>query len=114
MKYIEREMKSSNRESAVTELLYEIAAARAEGAELIRFNICKRDSDEDDVYPKIWTSIVRTLKGMKKEGRIQFFASKDSFMNLNTEAVFLINKYSDLFKTDPSSNNKKDFIYVKL
>ena len=94
-----------------TEILYEIASARADGAELVRVNI---HNSESFVLPfnKRFSSLVRTLKNIKATGRIQFYATKDGFKTHNTEAVFLQNKYPQLLEI--SLKEEDNFIYIKL
>lgn len=100
-------------EEISTEIMYEVASARAERKELLRINILNEETD--NVIPKKrLSSLLRTLKTMKADGRIQFFATKDSFDVLGTEAVFLQNKYPELFASLPQSGKEELFVYIKL
>ncbi len=105
-------LRSNLPEHLATEIMYEIAAARADGAELIRIETSTSE-DGASVYKKLYSSLIRLLKGMKDDGRIQFFATKDNFDSLSTEAVFLQNKYPTHFESI-SSEDGKDYLYIKL
>ena len=87
-----------------TEIMYEVAVARSDRAELVCINF------PIEQEKKYIDATIRILKKMKAEGRIQFFATKDGFSSLNTEAVFLLNKYSEQLAISSENN----FIYIKL
>lgn len=99
-------LKASLPDQIFTETMYEIATARSERAELVRINL------QAEAGKKPFDALVRILKKMKAEGRIQFFATKDSFSLLSTEAVFLLNKYPEHITM--SVNLENNFIYIKL
>ena len=99
-------LKASLPDQIFTETMYEIATARSERAELVRINL------QAEAGKKPYDALVRILKKMKAEGRIQFFATKDSFSLLSTEAVFLLNKYPEHITM--SVNLESNFIYIKL
>ena len=80
----------------MTELRYNIAAARAEGAELVRFELT---TEEERSRRRRYTSVLFRLRQLKREGIIQFFATEDDFANNTTEAVYLLNKYPELSET---------------
>ena len=105
-------LRSNLPEHLATEIMYEIAAARADGAELIRIET-STDEEGSSVHKKIYSSLIRLLKGMKDDGRIQFFATKNNFDSLSTEAVFLQNKYPAHFESNGSAENQ-DYVYIKL
>lgn len=111
MIYRNIEIKGATQESCATEIMYEIAAGRADGIELIRFDLSEgRFSDPSD-EKKVTSSILRLLKGMKEKGAIQLIATKDSFNVGTTEAVYLLNKYPDIISAEEING---DFIYVKI
>lgn len=93
-----------NSDSTATEIMFEIAGARADGIELIRFNIL-------DPTDKILSGVIKLLKEMKRKGMIQFFASAKSFSDNTTEANYLINKYPDVIGVQ---NDGEAFLYIKL
>ena len=108
MKYKIIKLREKDSHSLVTEANFEIAAARADGAELIRLETS--DFSGDNV--KSLNSLIKLMRSMKETRKIQFFATADSFNSNATEAVFLTNKYPDIFADIPSEYT--DYIYVKL
>ena len=97
-------------EALVTELRYTVATTRAEGGELLMISIPETG---DGQAKKTRALATRILKTMKKEGLIQFYATKESFDSSSTEAKFLLNKYSHVFSEshNPISAN---ILYVKI
>ncbi len=115
MSYKEILLRSRTADAAVTEIMYEIAACRADGVELIRFNISYGNAMESmNEVGKIISALLRTLKNMKQKGSIQFLATPDSFINGSTESSFLYNKYPSIFSSAPSCTDGDSFIFVKL
>lgn len=115
MIYKEILLRSKSADAAVTEIMYEIAACRADGVELIRFNISYGDDMESmNDGGKIISLLLRTLKNMKQKGSIQFIATPDSFKMGSTESSFLYNKYPSLFSTAPTCADGESFVFVKL
>ncbi len=96
-------------DEVLTEIMFEIASARAEGAELLRFEL----NLVNDNLATTKQFIIKKLKDMKQKSRIQFFAAADSFKNGSTEAVFLLNKYPAHFEKN-SPGESENYIYVKL
>ena len=112
MYFKELTLKSNLPEQAHTEIMYEIATARAEGAELIRINVSQENMN---ILPeKRLSAVIRLLKGMKQEGRIQFYATKESFEKSFTEAIFLQNKYPDVFLKAYAGNSEDLYVYIKI
>ena len=115
MSYKEINLRSNGTDTVATEIMYEIAAARADGVELIRFNISiGEDTEESSEMKKIVSSATRLLKNMKQKGLIQFFATEKSFSNGSTEASFLMNKYSDSISLGDNKGGEVSYIYVKI
>ena len=112
MYYKQIDVNCENIDNLSTELRYEIATAKVDGLQLLRINLCN-NALEDSGYTKLIGGAIRLLKEMKREGRVQFIASKDSFEKNKTEAVFLINKYPELFPLEQNTNGC-EFIYIKL
>lgn len=98
-------LKSESVDSMTTEIMFEVAGARADGNELIRLNINNDDG-------RLFDSAVKLLKNMKQKGLIQFFATEQSFAKGRTEASFLLNKYGDALIVENSG--EEPFIYVKI
>lgn len=115
MSYREINLRSVSADAAATEIMYEIAAARADGVELIRFDISYSDGSKTITeWKRIVSSAIRLLKGMKQKGSIQFIATPESFEVGSTESSFLYNKYPSVFETAPTVANGEIFIFVKL
>ena len=99
-------LRSNTPDAASTEIMYEIAAARADRLDLIRLSFNNENVDTN----KLFSSAIKLLKMMKQKGSIQFFATEDSFRRSTTEAIFLLNKYADAIQT----TGECKFIYIKL
>ncbi len=114
MSYKEINLRATTAESACTEIMYEVATLRADGVQLIRLNI-NIDGNSDDIDgKKLFSAVVKLLRDMKWGRRIQFFATRDSFKLGKTEAVFLQNKYPDIFDGLTSHNEGSEYVYIKL
>lgn len=98
-------LRCDNSQNINTELHFEIASARAERCEVVAIQF-------DNTVEKNETTIISSLKKMKTAGAIQFFAIPESFKLGNTESVFLLNKYPDVFSS--VGENCYNNIYVKL
>ncbi len=115
MNYREINLRARGADAAITEITYEVAACRADGAGLIRFNISYGDTAEAMIETqKTVSALIRCLKGMKQKGSIQFIATPADFKTGTTETSFLYNKYPELFATAPICAEGESFIFVKL
>lgn len=112
MSYKILELRSKTAAALTTEIMYEVASARVAGAVLLRLNI-KKDGDEK-LCRRLLSAVKRTLKNMKEQGRIQFYALPDNFSAFATEAKFLVNKFPELFESLPEETEEESFAYVKL
>ena len=101
------DLKAENIESMTTEIMFEVAGARADGNDLVRLNINNGEK-------KLYDSAVRLLKSMKQRGLIQFFATEKSFLTGSTEASFLMNKYQDSISLANDEGGEVPFIFLKL
>jgi len=110
MKYKVVDFSVENLDDLITELMFELASARADKIELVRLNVTHTDM----TFKKTVNTVLKVLKNMKSNGRIQFFATKDSFEISSTEAVFLNNKYPDIFANIPDLIENTTYFYVKL
>ena len=110
MKYIVINLQGTEPSEITTEIMFELAGAKIDGAELVRFNI---ENATEDSGKKRCSAMLKVLKSMKSAGKIQFFATPDSFAGEKTEAVFLVNKYPELFERREVDNNIM-YAYVKL
>ena len=93
-----------------TEIRFDIATARAEDVELLRFDINKRE----DSWQKIQNAAIKVLKKMKSASQIQFIATQLSFANSNAEAEFLINKYPQYIDNVSEKGDGEAYVFVKL
>ena len=91
-----------------TEVRYVTASAAVDKKSIF----CLKLFDENSyaALEKRKSCLLKVLRGMKKEGIIEFFVTKEGFREENTEAVFLINKYSEYLKLVDDS----EYVYVKL
>ena len=115
MSYKEINIRSQSADAAVTEIMYEIAACRADAVELIRFNISYASSEGTmNEGKKIFSHAIRTLKNMKQKGSVQFIATEVDFATESTESNFLYNKYPEIFNSTPVARENEEYIYVKI
>ena len=98
MKIYSYDLKSGSADQMSTELRYVIATARAAGNELIAI---KTDAEKSD---KAKLSMIKLLKSIKSEGKIDFFADKEAFEKNSREASYLINKFSGITEFCSSEN----------
>jgi len=92
-----------------TEIKFNIASAKADSAELLAFSYPKlEDSPEEE--KRIARSILKVLRGLKKNGVIQFFLTEDSIEKRTTEAQYIENKYKKYLISSTSFKH----IYVKI
>ena len=103
-------LKEKTASSCLTEMMYEVASARAEGIGLLKLII----ADDSAENKKIVSSIIRRLKQMKQSNQIQLFVTPDAFFKGATEAVFLLNKYPNISISDLEFKEAENFIYVKI
>ena len=114
MSYKIVEIRGRGVSSAMTEILFELATAKSERVELIRFNITPEADDTEHGYAKkLVLSIQRRLKDMKQLGKIQVYATRASFESSSTEAVFLLNKYPDILAETCLVDNS-EYVIVKI
>ena len=89
------------------EILYIIASARASETELVKINI----GDGGETAKKNMRSVLRYLKEFKLVGKIQLYATKDSFVQLSVEAQYLLNKYREYVESDFEADT---FVFIKI
>lgn len=112
MNYKVIEIESLNGDDAVVEMRFAVADARAGGAELVRIDV--PFGEDEKVYKNIFSTLVRTLKLMKDERKIQFYATEKNFSSSSTEAAFLLNKYPSIFICGITDNENAGYIYIKI
>ena len=102
-------LKNTLPDSIATEVMFYIASERTRNADIVKF--CASQDIEEEKRAKILASAKKVLRGMKKQGRIQFFACLEDFTQSTTEAQYLKNKYPDAEFFDP---DEADFILVRI
>lgn len=107
MKYLSYKTEGLKTPDIKNEILYIVASARASESELVRIEVT-RAADSGD---KNMRTVIRCLKELKTAGRIQLYATKDSFLSSSVEAQYLKNKYSDYLD---QSDDDDSFVYVKI
>ena len=112
MSYRKIDLRSTAPEAVGTEIMYEIAACRADGVDLIC--LCIREDEDSPDTKRIFSTVIRLLRNMKQKGTVQFFATRVDFLSSSTEAVFLQNKYPEIFSPMSSEIDGSLYIYVKV
>ena len=92
-----------------TEVLFEIAGARADGCSVVRLDL--PFSEECGVSEKASLTLKRIIRSIKKRGTVQFFVSKDDILHSTTEARYLMNVFPEVENNIPSSGF---FVFIKL
>ncbi len=98
--------------NAATEIMFEVATKRAEGAQLIRLDVVRTESERE--FDRLIAGIGRVLKNMRTKRQIQFFVTPESFAEQTTETQFLLNKYSDYLEEGREPAEGTTYFYIKL
>lgn len=93
-----------------TEVLFEIASARAGQFKVIRFDI-DLDTENPARTQKRLNTLARILRGVKKRNAIQFFVTKEGFEKSTTESKYLLNVHSEVEDCIPTD---RGYIFVKI
>ena len=102
-------LKNTTADSIATEVMFNIASERACGAETVKISVSAEvDEAKRD---KMLSTVQKLLRSMKKQGRIQFFASLDDFTASATEAQYLKNKYPD---AEFFTSDETHFVIVRI
>lgn len=105
MKIFKHTFESTVSQQIGTEIRFVIASARATDNELIYINL------KSEVESRITDMLIKHLKNIKKQGKLDFFATKDAFVENNAEASYLINKFP---KITESINYDSFFLIIKI
>ena len=89
MKYKKIELESTTASTVETEIMFNVASARASDEEVLLILV-------PDAGLKLLSAIRKKLKLMKKQGRIQLFVNSEDLARELTEARYLRNKYPNL------------------
>lgn len=93
-----------------TEVLFELATARAGKFNIVRFDV-EKSGEEPKNTQKTLSNLERILKSAKKRSAIQFFVTEDGVKESTTEAKYLFNVYPEAEESIPTDVS---FIFVKL
>lgn len=91
-----------------TEVRFDVAAARADKADIIRFCLPKTDDVKNN--DRIMYCFMKVLRSMQKAGLIQFYVKEEDFAAMTTGALFLKNMFGDDIVLSPDNF---EYIYVK-
>ena len=95
-----------------TVVRFDVAVARSGGAEIVKFEI--EGKNDAQILSRRLCALLKTLRNMKKNGFIQFFATEENFSSMSMEATFMYNKYSEYICVDKIAKENCTFVYVKL
>jgi len=98
-----------NRVELNTELRFLIASAKVDGAELLRVDPPTCEDEKENL--RIIGCIIKVLRTLKKEGVIEFYVNREGFSANSTEAIFLLNKYSEYIDDKKAELSS---VYIKL
>ena len=101
----------SEHDAFLSGLQFEIATSRCEGVRLLRVDITGDLKDKE--LSKFNSSLIKALKKLKQKGIIQLFAFPESFERHTTEAVFLLNKYSESIDLS-ECGDEENFLYILI
>ena len=111
MKYTEYVFQNQSLNDLKTEALFEIATERAKGSELIKFMLT---SSDEVALLKQKNGMMRFMKTLKDKGIVQFYAFSEAFDENSTEAMFLSNKYPEVFSKVPTEESGGFFVFVRI
>ena len=94
MSIVSHTLKNDNYEQLCVEIRYLVASARATDGELVSFRL---NFNEENISKASFT-VVKILRALKKEGKIDFFASGEDFLRGSAEASYLINKFPNIIR----------------
>ena len=109
MKFQTTKLSGSNISELETEIRYYVATARADGAQLIRFDLTHFGSEKED--SRIMSCATRVLRRIKNERIIQFFLPKTSVGGVGAESDYLLNKYYDFVTAEDAGDSS---VFVKM
>lgn len=102
---VTKELHGTEPRALYTELLFAVACARVDGRSILRF------LPEGGEGERCWRMTLRILKNMRRDGRIDFYATSADVAAGTTEGHYLENKYPDCLAPD---SDPVPCVYVKL
>lgn len=110
MLFTEKTFTDGSNDEIAMRVAFAIAEARVLGADLLKITVAAGD---EKAAGRIHAATVRTLRRLKKEGKVQVYLPSDDFGTGATEAVYLQNIFPDL-AADPALCAPQDpYILVK-
>ena len=110
MIYYKVQLRERNYSALLTEIIFNVATAKAEAAELVRFDIGKpTDKNDTKAYP----AALRIMKYAKKRGIIQIYLNDEMLKSNSTEALYIKNLYGDFIEGEIRPEGF-DYIYVRI
>ncbi len=110
MEYSIFDLKYDKSSEITTEIMFNVASARAAGAKLIRFNISF--NEDPAVTEKRIKHTFKTLRNMKKAGKLECFVTKEDLKGSSTEAAYMYNRFGK--HIDVSDEACEEVIYISL
>ena len=107
MKLFTHTIESDTQGQLLTEIRFTVASARANGNDLICFKV-KADTEKEG---SVVSSTLKNLRALKREGKIDFFAGKDSFQKGTAEASYLKNKFPEVAEL---VDTEEFFLLIKI
>ncbi len=92
-----------------TEVLFELASARAGGFSVVRLDV--PPAEDDKIKERELSFLARILRAMKKRSAIQFFVTEEGLSRSTTEAKYLLNVFPEVEDAIPEGDG---YIFVKL
>ncbi len=89
MKYVTLAPTAHSASTLETEIMFSVASARAQEMDFLKIDL---SDDNDD---KARTVVIKLLRQLKKQGRIQLFIDAAELFGSSTEAQYLANKYPE-------------------
>ena len=91
-----------------TEIKFNLASAKYDCANLVKFSIKKRDDDSENC--RLISCISKVLSSLKKQGTVDFYVKPEQMEQNTTEASYITN----LLGGEIKSQNDRLNIYVKI
>ncbi len=91
-----------------TEIKFNLASAKYDGANLVRLSIMKSNDENENC--RLLSCVSKVLSSLKKQGTVNFFVKPEQMEQNTTEAEYITNLYGG--EIEPQ--NDRFNIYVKI
>ena len=108
MLFKEINLRADDISSALNEIKFELATARAENTELLALKYSESES-----FSRFLPKASAVLRKMKQRRMIQLYAFAENFSRGGTESVYLKNKYPMIFEEHLPTDEDR-VLYIKL